>query len=91
MTDSRLSRRAFAATLAAAPLAGAEAPWIDLFDGRTNREAWSVYGSREIWPNTDFNLTLFLSDALEKSQPAYDDSVVGSERIRLQADVVVRF
>ena len=50
MTDSRLTRRAFAATLAAAPLAGAEAPWINLFDGRTlqgwrpseNTQSWSV-------------------------------------------------
>lgn len=50
MTDSRLTRRAFAATLAAAPLAGAEAPWIDLFDGRTlqgwrpseNTQSWTV-------------------------------------------------
>ncbi len=63
----------------------------DLFDGRTNREGWVVYGSREIFKNTDLNLTAFLSDAIEKSSPAFDDSVPGAHRVRLQADVLVKF
>ncbi len=63
----------------------------DLFDGRTNRKGWVVYGSREIFKNTDLNLTAFLGDAIEKASPAFDDSVPGAERLRLQADVLVRF
>jgi hypothetical protein len=63
----------------------------DLFDGRTNREGWMVYGSREIFKNTDLNLTAFLSDAIEEDLPAFDDSVPGAHRVRLQADVVVKF
>ena len=63
----------------------------DLYDGETNREGWLVYGSREIFKNTDLNLTAFLSDAIEKETPAFDDSISGAHRGRLQADVLVKF
>jgi hypothetical protein len=63
----------------------------DLFDGRTNREGWVVYGSREIFKNTELNLTAFVGDAIEKESPAFDDSVPGAERVRIQADVLVKF
>jgi hypothetical protein len=63
----------------------------DLFDGRTNREGWVIYGSREIFKNTDLNLTTFVGDAIEKESPAFDDSVPGAERVRVQADIVVKF
>jgi hypothetical protein len=62
----------------------------DLFDGRTNREGWLVYGSRQILPNTDLNLTAFLGDNIEGG-PAFDDSVPGAHRVRLQADLAVKF
>ena len=63
----------------------------DLFDGRTNRKGWVIYGSREIFKNTDLNLTTFVSDAIEKASPAFDDSVPGAERVRVQADILVKF
>ena len=63
----------------------------DLFDGRTNREGWVVYGARQIFQNTDLNFTAFLGDVIEDDQPAFDDSVPGAHRVRLQADVVVKF
>jgi hypothetical protein len=63
----------------------------DLFDGRTNRKGWAFYGSRQLFSNTDLNLTVFVSDPIRKSLPAFDDSVPGSERVRFQSDVVVKF
>ena len=63
----------------------------DLYDGQTNRKGWLVYGSREIFKNTDLNLTAFLSDAIEDETPAFDDSITGAHRLRLQADVLVKF
>ena len=63
----------------------------DLFDGRTNREGWAVYGSRELASNMDLNLTLFLSDAIEKNVPDFTASVGRSDRVRLQADMVFKF
>jgi hypothetical protein len=63
----------------------------DFVDGQTNRKGWMVYGSREIFKNTDLNLTAFLSDAIEDATPAFDDSITGAHRLRLQADVLVKF
>jgi len=63
----------------------------DLYDGQTNRKGWLVYGSREIFKNTDLNLTAFLSHAIDEESPAFDDSISGAHRVRLQADVLVKF
>ncbi len=63
----------------------------DLYDGQTNREGWVVTGSREIFPNTDLNLTAFLGNSIHSAQPAYDDSTSGAHRVRLQADLQVKF
>lgn len=63
----------------------------DLFDGRTNRQGWTVYGGRQILPDTDLNVTLFLSEDLETRLPAFATSVRNAERIRLQTDIVVKF
>lgn len=63
----------------------------DFLDGVTNREGLSVWGSRRILPNTDFNVSLFWSDAIEDALPDFADSVAGSDRLRLQTDVVVSF
>ena len=63
----------------------------DFLDGVTNREGFSVWGSRQILPNTDFNVSLFVTDAIEDELPDFEDSVEGSERLRLQTDVVVSF
>ena len=58
---------------------------------RPTAKGWVVYGSREIFKNTDLNLTAFLSDAIDKATPAFDDSISGAHRVRLQADVLVKF
>lgn len=52
VTDLRLTRRAFAATLAAAPLVGAETPWIDLFDGRS-LQGWRAAENKQSWTVRD--------------------------------------
>lgn len=67
----------------------------NLHDGRTNRRGFAAYAGREIWEGTQLNLTLFGSDELEDLDDLPDasrePSVEGAERLRLQADVVVRF
>jgi hypothetical protein len=63
----------------------------DFLDGFTNREGFAFSGSRQILPNTDLNVTLFASDAIEDALPDFEESVAGSDRLRLQTDVVVSF
>lgn len=58
----------------------------DLSDGKTNREVYTVYISRQIWKNTDFNLTWFSGDVAEEAFPDRK-----AERMRLQADLVIQF
>jgi len=58
----------------------------DLSDGNTNRKSYTVYISRQLWKNTDFNLTWFSSDAAEKAFP--DDR---AKRTRLQVDLHIKF
>ncbi len=41
----------------------------DLTDGVTNREGWAFHGTRQIFPNTELSLSLFLSDAIEEGAP----------------------
>jgi hypothetical protein len=63
----------------------------DFLDGVTNREGFAVWGSRQILPNTLFNVSLFVSDAIEDALPDFEESVAGSERLRLMTDLVVSF
>jgi hypothetical protein len=63
----------------------------DLFDGFTNRKGWTVYGARQVLPNTELAVTLFVSDVINGSIPAYGASAPNSERIRLQTDIIVKF
>lgn len=63
----------------------------DMFDGQTNRKGWIVTSSREIFTNTDLNFTAFLSKAIDEALPAFEDSVSGAHRLRVQTDVVVKF
>lgn len=63
----------------------------DLFDGRTNREGFAVYGSRQVMENVDLNLTLFVSDEIEDHVPPFGASVANAERTRLQADLIFKF
>jgi hypothetical protein len=62
----------------------------DLTDGFTNRKGWAFYGTRQVFPNTELTLELFVSDALEES-PLFSTSIANSERFRLRSDVVVKF
>jgi hypothetical protein len=62
----------------------------DLTDGFTNRAGWALYGTRQIFPNTELTLELFISDALKESAP-FATSLEDSERLRLRTDVLVRF
>ena len=63
----------------------------DLFDGRTNRAGVIIYGSRQVYEGTEFGFKLFNSDAIEKDLPAFEKSVDGSKRTRLQVDLVYKF
>jgi hypothetical protein len=62
----------------------------DLLDGFTNREGWAFYASRQILPNTELSLELFMSDELETGLP-FAISVAAAERLRLRSDVTVKF
>ena len=63
----------------------------DLTDGLTNRTGWTVYGTRQVLPNADLTVTLFWSEPIPKSLPAFARSVANAQRIRLQTDINVRF
>lgn len=66
----------------------------DLFDGVTNRKGWAFYSSKSILKNTDINLTVFWSDPIQESPLSeflWASSVANSERVRVQADLVVKF
>lgn len=63
----------------------------NFFDGVTNRRGFAFFGSRRILPNTDLNLTLFVSDSIEDGLPDFAESVDGSQRLRLLTDLVVAF
>jgi hypothetical protein len=63
----------------------------DLLDGFTNRKGWAFYVSREILPNTELGVQLFVSDEIRSRTPAFATSVSGAERVRLQTDLLVKF
>jgi len=62
----------------------------DFLDGRTNREGYAFYGSRQILPNTEIKLTLFVIDEIQDEMP-FLTSVRNAERMRLQSDIVFKF
>lgn len=62
----------------------------DLLDGFTNRKGWAFYAAREILPNTELSVQLFVSDAIEESA-AFATSASGADRVRLQTDLLVKF
>ena len=67
----------------------------DLFDGFTNREGFLVYLARELFANTELNLTLFSGEEIEDGADfdlsVVDPDVPSAERYRLQTDLVVKF
>jgi hypothetical protein len=62
----------------------------DFLDGRTNREGYAFYGSRQILANTEVKVTLFVSDEIQDDAP-FLASVRNAERMRLQSDIVFKF
>ena len=62
----------------------------DLLDGYTNRRGLLVYGARQLMKSADFKVQLFLSDAIA-TDVGFEDSVRGSERTRIQVDLVYKF
>lgn len=62
----------------------------DLLDGFTNRRGWAVYAAKEVLPNTELSVQLFVSDDLHDSD-AFATSAAGAERVRLQTDLLVKF
>ncbi len=68
----------------------------DISDGRTNRVGWTLYGSRQLNPNMDFGVTLFMSDEIEtgpafNGQHIFRNSLENSDRIRIQTDLNLKF
>lgn len=71
----------------------------DMFDGQTNREGWALYGSREIWSNTEFKLSLWDKVPIKTTAsgagtgPFNISSGTDSQadRYRLQADLNFKF
>jgi hypothetical protein len=67
----------------------------DLFDGTTNAKGWAIYGAKQVYTNTDLKVKLFLKEPLDPDIFSDADewyaAVEDSDRIRIQADVVVKF
>ena len=62
----------------------------DLFDQFTNRRGWVWDFSKHVFTNTEASLTLFYSDPI-KTNLAYQNSLYGSRRFRMQANLVWSF
>ena len=62
----------------------------DFLDGRTNRQGWAFYGSKQVLENTELKLTLFVIEPI-RTGIAFDQSVRSSDRIRMQSDIVFKF
>jgi hypothetical protein len=63
----------------------------DLFDGRTNKKGIALYGAKQVMKNTDLKLTVFWSEPIKNSLPAYAESVDRGDRVRLMADMEFKF
>jgi hypothetical protein len=63
----------------------------DFFDGFTNRKGWAFYGAKEILPNTELSVTLYVSDEISDHTPGLNASIADSNRLRLQTDLQVKF
>lgn len=62
----------------------------DLLDGHTNRKGVLVYLARQVMKSADFKVQLFRSDAIATDM-GLEESVKGSERTRIQIDLVYKF
>jgi hypothetical protein len=62
----------------------------DFLDGRTNRKGWAFYGSRQILEDTELKLTLFVIEPI-RTGDSFISSILDSDRLRLQSDIVFKF
>ena len=62
----------------------------DWFDGVTNRKGFQWWAKRQVYPNTDLQLSIFRSKEIE-NRAVYGASLRGARRTRVQGDVVVKF
>jgi hypothetical protein len=63
----------------------------DLFDGRTNRKGFAFYLSKQLMKNTEFALTAFWSRPIQTDLPEFENSVPKSNRVRIIADMKLKF
>jgi hypothetical protein len=63
----------------------------DMFDGYTNRKGFGWYVVRQLLENTDMKLELFWDHEIEDSLPVFAVSVPNARRLRLRADLMVKF
>lgn len=72
----------------------------DMFDNTTNREGWLFYMSRQLLENTDLNVEIFSSDAIEDTGAFTDcgaacgpftNSIVQADRVRGRVDLEMKF
>jgi hypothetical protein len=50
-----------------------------------------VYLGRELWPNTELNVTFFKGDAIDDDAIFAVPGAPSSDRMRLQTDFLVKF
>ncbi len=74
----------------------------DMFDNTTNREGWLFYASRQLLANTDLNLEIFSSDAIEDTGASegcgsgsacgvFVNSISNADRVRGRVDLEMKF
>lgn len=63
----------------------------DILDGITNRQGFSFWLLRQLARNVDFKIEAFLSEDIDDGRPAFDDSLSGSNRLRLRSDLSFKF
>ena len=61
----------------------------DLFDGHTNAKGWAIYAKRQVWAQTDFGVTVFVGDAIDRALAG--GNLSRFDRVRMQGDIQVKF
>jgi hypothetical protein len=62
----------------------------DLFDGNTNGKGWAIYGSRQLWKDTDLAVQVYVGDVLDEDVAIVQDRTL-AKRTRFQGDVKIKF
>ena len=63
----------------------------DVLDGYTNRKGWMFFAQRQLFENTDVQVTLFKDDPIEDGAAFAIPGAASSDRFRLMTDLVVTF